>query len=156
LFTKDAKPKLPPATMEGKNSFGCLVNGKVFINERTNLFGGNGVHSEMPNKNWLLVYASNENTGITLSLYDTTGIEVNKTYMLSNDTTYFGKFDTRVGNISCEYNYSHILSGKMLLTKIDVQKNIISGTFEFVSYNPNCIDTVKITEGRFDIGELIR
>jgi len=35
----DPEPELPPITHEGKNTFGCLVNGKVWVAEVDGGFG---------------------------------------------------------------------------------------------------------------------
>ena len=37
--------KLPPITMEGKNTFGCLVNGKVFVSKGR--IGNVGAYAEV-------------------------------------------------------------------------------------------------------------
>ena len=37
--------KLPPITMEGKNTFGCLVNGKVFVSKGR--IGNVGTYAEV-------------------------------------------------------------------------------------------------------------
>jgi len=45
-----------------------------------------------------------------------------------------------------------INSGTVEIIKFDTVNHIISGTFEFTVYNAAC-DTIKITEGRFDVNE---
>lgn len=51
----------------------------------------------------------------------------------------------------CQYlqGESHYRSGSLTITKLDLTKGIISGTFEFTLAKPGC-DTIKVTNGRFD------
>lgn len=41
--------------------------------------------------------------------------------------------------------------GEMTITKLDVQKQIISGTFWSDVQNPKTDETVKVRDGRFDV-----
>lgn len=144
---------LPPITMEGKNTFGCLVNGNIWT--PSGRLGQPGLIAQMPSSNWVWIGADNNdnNTGISLNLSDSGSIQA-KTYILKNDTSFYSEYNTRIGSIICFYKYNHVLSGQITLTKLDVTRRIISGTFEFTSYNPDCDDTIKVTNGRFDVGEL--
>ena len=51
---------------------------------------------------------------------------------------------------SCDYEVDTIQSGTMNILKFDTINFIISGTFEFTIGTSVC-DTIKITEGRFDL-----
>ena len=146
--------ELPPITMEGKNTFGCLVNGKIWL--PSGRLGQSGLTAQMPSSNWIWIGADNNanNTGITLNLSDSQPIQA-KTYILKNDTSFYSEYNMRIGTIICFYKYNHVLSGQVTLTKLDATRGIVSGTFEFTTYNPDCGDTIKVTNGRFDIGELI-
>jgi hypothetical protein len=42
-------------------------------------------------------------------------------------------------------------NGTLVITKVDRATGIIAGTFEYDAYSPECNDTVRITEGRFDV-----
>jgi hypothetical protein len=148
LFDFSRKPKLPPITSEGKNTFGCMVDGKLWLPESR--LGLTGFHAEA-DANFLAIYADGEsNTGITIGLIDSSGIKVNKEYAL---TVFLNQYFVESSFISngdwCDYRRYHTTSGRVTLSRKD--RKAISGTFEFTVFNPDCGDTVKITDGRFDI-----
>lgn len=69
-----------------------------------------------------------------------------------NPNNVFGYFDTDstcLGTTFSLIRYSAI-SGTIQLSKLDRSQKIVSGTFSCAFQIPNC-DTVKVTEGRFDI-----
>jgi len=152
LFENSDDPKLPPITMDGRNTFGCLVNGIIWLPKGQS--GSNGVFVDMTVPNFLSISADNEidNTGMSLVLNDNKNFEVNKVYTLSNSKIYYATYNYRTSHGICFYEYQHVLTGKVLFSKLENQ--LISGTFEFTTYNPDCGDTVKVKEGRFDIGNI--
>lgn len=144
--------ELPPITMEGKNTFGCLVNGKLWLPERgqdlvfepqlsgDTIGGGN-------------LYSSGGESSFVISIYDVPNLQINKTYDLANGK-YYADYLTWFGDISCHYD--SIIEGTVTLSRFDRTNNIISGVFEFKAYGVECSDTVVITEGRFDIGPIFK
>ncbi len=56
--------------------------------------------------------------------------------------------DTSTGMGAKEYWNTN---GTLIITKVDRATGIIAGTFEYDAYSPECNDTVRITEGRFDV-----
>ena len=76
--------KLPPATQTGKNTFGCLVNGRAWL--PTSEFGSNGIFVDMSFPNFLSINADNkiDHTSLSLVFNDNKNFEANKVYMLSN------------------------------------------------------------------------
>jgi len=144
--------ELPPITMEGKNTFGCLVNGKVWLPKGR--AGSSGFFADMTINNFLSILADNDNSGVRLILSDKIGIQANKIYTFKNDTTFNAEYYKSAENITCFYKYTHLIYGKIQLSKLEAE--FISGTFEFTTYNPDCGDTIKVTQGRFDIGEITK
>jgi len=51
----------------------------------------------------------------------------------------------------CSYDVDTLSPYTMNITKLDKINNIASGTFEFTAISDDCQDTVRITEGRFDV-----
>jgi hypothetical protein len=138
--------KLPPITQEGKNTFGCLVNGKAFVPLS---FDSRAVYQ----------LGTLQISGTRFEPYLQLGIIVNeKNYGLLNTTSYHlnGFPDSFIGAYSensaqsCTYEYQNCFTGKITLSKLDRIRYIISGTFDFVTVAKDC-DTLKITDGRFDI-----
>ncbi len=154
LFKKnDPKPlteleKLPAATQTGKNTFGCLVNGKAFV--PTSSVDATAVYQQ----GTLVVYGNLYNP------FKTIGLTVNEqTYGLISTTSYaLTSYPDSYADASiqkststvCDYQSQNTFSGKLTITKIDRLLYVVSGTFEFSTVASSC-DTLKVTNGRFDI-----
>lgn len=149
---------LPPATQTGANTFGCKVNGQVWV-PRVPLFS-----LDVP----LVAYLSESNNSgagrITCNLIDGTTQQyewmsmnfiadqfsvgeycctqnpvVRTSYLSSNDNWYL--------------SYCQQERNCINITRIDTINNVISGTFEFTVYRDttNQSDKITISEGRFDL-----
>ncbi|MBN8682018.1 MAG: hypothetical protein J0L99_05180 [Chitinophagales bacterium] len=149
--------KLPAATQEGKNTFGCLVDGKAW----TPKWGGLLKPALTPHYNNIL-----GSFGIVAVRYD--GSEIENVLNLSGE----GLSILETGNYSLSFEETSfslksetcstpgpVKNGRILInqngtiqiTRLDVSTGIISGTFEFDAVSETCQDTVRITDGRFDI-----
>lgn len=144
---------LPAITMEGKNTFGCLVNGELWLPKGRG-DGSLPIFVDMTVNNFLAIYADNSNSGISIGIKDTTGIKLNHPYPLAEGRNFVADYYIHKDGISYQTNHQHVISGEVTLSKL--QNQVISGTFEFATYNPDCGDTIKVTEGRFDIGTITR
>jgi len=49
------------------------------------------------------------------------------------------------------FDTSIFRNGELVITEFDKTNQIISGTFDFALFNNKCGDTIKITNGRFDM-----
>lgn len=171
---------LPAITSEGKNTFGCKINGETFVPRDNGGFSAGyttvlkaqyayyehayyglepGYHLAIGAYNSL----TNKDIRIELSASDaplTTGVSYPLT--MNNE-----------GNISAEYSYSwetphpdhpgvyiyHSTNykttqeqgGEIKFLKIDETNQIISGVFSFDCINPENNEVVQIKDGRFDI-----
>lgn len=149
---KDDKPKtelekLPPATQTGARTFGCLLDGVAFVPTKSNCSSFyqyvNGYYFSLQGN----MYVNKELILLGLST-DNLKIEEGKTYILLD------KID---GNASAkyfdDYDDSRTTStekGEMTITKLDLTKNIVSGTF-FYDIKDSDGKLHKITNGRFDM-----
>ena len=147
---------LPPATQEGKNTFGCKVNGQVWV-PRVEIFapwfdkmaqlhekngtGGGGISCRI--------------LSTTQDEYMTIGFGPSyfqaRTYRTLSDTAQF-RFNPDFRRLS--ENFHHIdgdTSNYFTITKIDTVRNFISGVFQCSIYNSDKSRKIKITEGRFDM-----
>ncbi len=139
--------KLPLATQEGKNTFGCLVNGKAFI-PATSINAGAVYQLGI-----LQIYGQlfSPLKEITLVLRENGQELITKEYSLKNFPLSYSKcFIDKGSNSFCEYMPENTYMGQVTLTTIDRVKYIVSGNFEFSTAITGC-DTLKITNGRFDI-----
>jgi hypothetical protein len=149
-----SKETLPPATQTGANTFGCYVNGKLWLPK-----GYDGT------SNYIVSYDPTLDGGtlnITTYRYYGSGqkdeqnmtIYLDSLAMEGNYELYTPKYGAAIFSDWNKCTYQDISSfnykiGNVTITKLDLQKSIISGTFQFVICQPNC-DTIKVTQGRFD------
>ena len=150
-----ANPKevLPAATMEGKNTFGAMVNGKVWVPAgRPSTFQKNlDITYEPAYKGGTL------NIAAYRKINDTSGYEqlvIGMTQVDHEGVYNFGNADfseIRFYNGVCEYDSSPNFNyqGKLEVTKLDLNKGVIAGKFEFTLTKSDC-ETINVTEGRFD------
>ena len=147
LFSEPEPTELPPETQTGANTFGCLINGKVFTVSYGNLWKDYAGVLGMGGEN-------KDDLSINLGMDNVAAI----------GTYYY----TRKANLSysklrgCSYGYDDIpISGKVEITKFERGEDkannlkwlVVSGKFEGVitSRNSDCKDTIRITQGRFDV-----
>lgn len=149
---------LPPATQEGKNTIGFKVNGKVWTPYSACGFGLNpcgalNMQYNLPNApayyfSFQATRDENSNSFSTIGIgtlnpntISTTG---NKYDSVDVIYTEYSRNPLKIN----EYSTSYFPKGNFTITKIDFTNQIISGTFDCTLYNG--IDSVIITEGRFD------
>lgn len=144
---------LPAITTEGKNTFGCLVNGELWLPKGRG-DGSLPIFVDMTVNNFLAIYASNRNSRVTIAIIDTTGIKLNHPYPLTEGRNFIASYFIVKDGIGCHTNDQDVISGEVTLSRL--QNQVISGTFEFTTHTPDCGDTIKVTEGRFDIGTITR
>jgi len=148
---------LPPATQTGANTFGCKVNGEVWV-PRVPLLSvtvyDKGAHLSEKNGlgSGIIECRLIENlTDDYFTIAFKPSFFQPRTYQTLSDTAMylFNPDFTRIHD-----TYSHIIgdtSNYLTITKIDTTKNFISGIFQGTLYSPDKSKVVKITEGRFDI-----
>ncbi|MFT6816130.1 MAG: hypothetical protein ACJAZ3_002048 [Sphingobacteriales bacterium] len=163
---KNKQNILPEATQEGKNTFGCKVDGEIFVGQsrKSDNFltpDCEGARSSITilkddsNNNYFFVKVVGSNckdksmsVGVNLSL----------------EKIQVGKYDLNFKSIGARKEHSGDFlneeiptsfitnmqyNGSCELKKIDTITNIISGTFSFKAFNGE--DSVNVTDGRFDI-----
>jgi predicted small secreted protein len=141
---KDPIDELPIATQNGKNTFGCLINGVPFVVKNTSMqtaiYQGGilQISGGIDNSNMDKQISINISAPINLNVpYDLTLIPSNLAIFVNNGE-------------GCYYDYNNTISGTLLLTNLDQINFIVSGTFEFSTVTGNC-ENINITNGRFDL-----
>lgn len=147
---------LPPATQTGANTFGCLVNGKVWIPK-----GYEGTGRSNPH----IIYSTGLN-GLPYLQISTNNYnnQTSEGYVIINlaDLTNQGQYSYPKFNFSI--GWSKVIGNcftqaidtiiqkraEAVITKLDIPNRIISGNFNFKFKASQC-DTVFVTDGRFDI-----
>jgi len=156
---KDPLSQLPPETQTGANTFGCLVNGKVFTPGGVPGWAGSTISSYyqlVDDRYHFVLNVRNRKSSIdqAIGLFaDSLKLAENKKY----------QFSTREnGNVSARYSYSDnsvsktfitgedIYIGELWIKKLDTVKLIVSGFFWFNAIDENG-EKIEIREGRFDM-----
>ena len=150
--------KLPPATQTGANKVGCLLNGKAFLPVGS-LTGSSNPYCGYYHDEFALVFRIvKNNDNITgngteaVALYSSNVIleedtkYILKDYAQNHSANYSISIYPNVNNYETNNGYT----GELHITKLDKEKNIISGTFWFDAVNEQG-KKVEIREGRFDM-----
>jgi hypothetical protein len=148
--------KLPPMTTEGKNTFGCLVNGKAWIPETDG-----GLFNER-------LYARYENGGLNLSAnlrIDDNNIRQSLSVTANfidlgiyqipplpfDGVIYINSKNMPIGNTSCTFYKCIPEDTEIEIIFINTSQRIISGKFSYKNLKNDCGDVINITDGRFDV-----
>jgi len=145
------KAKLPPITMEGKQTFGCLMNGFVFTLPYRNISVDyyNGVYhvgADAPPP----PYPDGGFLGFNLDKV------IFKTQFYSICMKKTSGSDTHFGCLASGKTYDSDYSSEkdtayFQILRFDTINFYIAGTFRFTLYNSiNRDDSICITDGRFD------
>jgi hypothetical protein len=157
----DSGPDLPGTTTNGNDTFGCKIDGKVFVPKFHDVWAGDQALFRYIYKNTITISAFNQDWNNGNSDCESSDVEVifysdstdaismakitfrkcNKSYQKAKYKVYEGKMTSDFS----EENYFEILRYDTVGTDI-----ILSVTFRGNVYAPNG-DLKKITKGRFDV-----
>ena len=145
---------LPPATQQGKNTLGFLLNGEPWTPKGFRGTANLSIDFDPGYKNGIFgIVAYNfiptVSEQLTIGIRDSLNfITAPKSFPLSRSGLYVISYSK-----SCDY-FSTLIdvqsTGALTITKLDRSNRIISGTFEATLSKAGC-DTIRITEGRFDM-----
>lgn len=147
---------LPTATQTGANTLGFLLNGQPWKPEGFAGTSNLSIDVDFGYKNGIFsiaayqVISSNNITDFGIGIADSLNfVNAPKTFKLGSNTL-FGVYYSKD---TCTYDYfsnSIYRTGSLTITRLDKTARIISGTFYATLAKQGC-DTVKITDGRFDM-----
>ena len=147
----EALDRLVPITQTGAGTFGCLLNGELWIPESDLVENAIDALSATTSPNNISLTARkrpiSDQRDHILKLA-TEAITDTQTPLKS-----FSGWTDRDGVGTCSsLDVDTLQENFILVTHFDQSSRIVSGRFEAVFTNPNCPqDTIKITEGRFDL-----
>ncbi|MGY3055597.1 hypothetical protein ACVWYG_003818 [Pedobacter sp. UYEF25] len=153
---------LPPATQEGNDTFGCLVNGVAFTPKGSALGGPilssyyQYLNSPTAQGYFFNVSASRKNGGEngteSISINSNNrSIEQGQTYTLKNSELsgeIYGNYGLFKGAEINNYSTTNFYKGELNVSKFDETNQIVSGTFWFDAVNDSG-EKVEVREGRF-------
>ncbi|WP_426669156.1 DUF6252 family protein [Mucilaginibacter sp. McL0603] len=147
---------LPPATQTGANTFGCLVNGFALIPHNRSLVTGPLLSCGYGLSEHGYLFGITGGGKVRSGNFAAVSIQTDSLKISEGETVPLTKF--YVPGYACgsylENLPTHITNddarGQLMITHLDTIKQIVSGTFYFNAVNTNG-DTVKITNGRFDM-----
>ena len=158
-----AGPTLPPLTHEGKNTFGCLVNGAVFLPKAAFLGSPTSCYYQKlyeGSEGYVFVVSGRRNPAnscelSSISIYvDSISLETGKIFALRARPPGKHRASYRAANVytsrSSRYVTSDTLVGELTITFFDLDLGIVAGTFWFDGID-EFGNTVHVTEGRFDM-----
>lgn len=167
----DPEDQLPPITQTGANTFGAIVDGRVFVpknsftftpgsSERKGLqvlYGENFTNTNGDDK-WIIKANNYKDTPeIYIYIYIPTLKNNLKNHIvgISNADENFNPPNAHIyllKNLGTSQYRSFNNSGNISFSKIDITNGIYSGTFSVKLKNKDDDnDIIEITEGRFDI-----
>jgi len=143
---KDDEEKLPPATTSGKQTFGCKINGKVWVTHaETQVQYWNGTLQIISRKGDLF-----SGTSESIALKISNGLIKNVGAFTIQNTDSRGDFSAYVANINYEMQYLPNAQAVLIITRLDTIQGYVAGQFNFSACNKEKTSFMSITDGRFD------
>ena len=155
---KDPLSVLPPETQMGASTFGCLVNGDAYATISPVKCRGDWQGARA------LFISGGANAGavygkelVTIGLLLNGSLQGGQSFdlvpfkqPLSPSLNQFAA-NAVAGGKPCVYEGNYIKMGKVELLKFDGVARIAAGRFAFTIYEPGGCDTLRVTNGRFDV-----
>lgn len=148
---------LPPITQTGDNTFGCKVNGKVWV-PRVELW--------VPWYDKAVTFHEKNGTGTGIISCRLLNESADNFFTIAFGRNYFQPihymtvdhsvsdrwFNPDFSQGSEDFHHENgDTTNYLKITAIDTSKNFISGIFQCTLFNANKTASIKITEGRFDL-----
>jgi len=149
---------LPPATQEGKNTLGFVLNGEPWTPKGSNGTANLSIDFDEGYNNGVLgivayrTKSASDKTQFILGIHDSLKLKT-APFTLSIYKKSIGalSYSTKDGCSLNHYDTTIYETGKISITKLDRASRIVAGTFEAVLYKNICGDSIRITSGRFDM-----
>ncbi|MFM2393976.1 MAG: hypothetical protein RLZZ546_1958 [Bacteroidota bacterium] len=152
-YKEPEKLELPPITMEGKGTFGCKVNGQIWVPfvENPGLFHQKLEETIEPPGIGIQAILHRNNNEIWQNIYiDCVAVDTGS-YQIPPPPFDGRVFINSTLTSSCSRYKVDTINSLIKILKLDFSQRIISGTFSYKDVVNDCGDTLQITEGRFDL-----
>lgn len=160
---KQNTDSLSSESQQGYNTFGCRVNGKIWLPFGVPFTSVATV--AFASKKYLTFAANQGNQQSMEFVLQNEEIKIDTLYTLNFSTNSIARFEKENDKgLTCYYQTNSKYAGQLVLTKFDTINRIVSGRFSFKAQyfssqgeKASCDTTIiNITEGRFDLKYLIR
>ena len=145
---EEEEKTLPPATQEGLGTFGCYINGELFVETGTHF----GAFHEFSFQDHIMVFAMGaeyeDHSIIENIFFDGVDVDLSVgTYdmVCFEEPGYSPGFEMTRGIRFVQYC---VEDGEFIIDRFD--SGILSARFSFTMYDEETGDTYVVTEGRFD------
>jgi hypothetical protein len=149
---KDPLSTLPPETQSGNGTFGCLINGQAMSVKTAFLVSGDW---SCPACLTVAGQSSATQPDYVMSLILAGSLQSHQVFPLvrySPPVNFsVNQFAARPIFKQCFYSGDYIQSGQVELVKFDGVARIAAGRFAYTLYEPGGCDTLRVTNGRFDV-----
>ncbi|UUW08655.1 DUF6252 family protein [Flavobacterium plurextorum] len=153
----NGKDQLPEMTNTGANTVGCLIDGRVFLPHQSGINASVNCYYQIEGgeEYFVLNFADHRNEKNEMVIVMLRKIHVKEGEIYKLDKTFstspelngaLGVYSTADSQL---FYTSETITGELKITRLDISKSIIAGTFWFDAVNDKGVK-VKITEGRFD------
>jgi hypothetical protein len=144
--------KLPKETQEGKNTFGCILNGKVWT-PSPNELGFNELNVSPEGNGWLTINANyRKDDRYEGMVFFSVNVFGTGDYVFDRVLDNRASFVDVKKNIEINSSDADVdASGVLTITKFDMNKHIVSGRFWFKISKKDGSATYEAKDGRFDI-----
>lgn len=142
--------KLPTETQTGANTFGCKINGDIFLSQE---FGNCFNNIQFYKTDSTLSLGVYETCGKNFQI-NLRGVSAAKDYIIGSPMNNAYRYRTSQSSCSLYDLTNSAQSGTVTITKCDLTNKIISGRFSGILRQTGCPD-VTITEGRFDFQMIV-
>jgi len=153
-FSKPADV-LPPYSEKGANTFGCTVDGRVFVPKSKGLFGSpclRCIYQFAEGRRYFALGAFDNINDLGVSIMiDSTVLKQDSTYRFSNYFTSANSARYWADSGATYYTKLPNYTGEIAIKHFEPKKYIVSGTFWFDAFDSVSGKVVKIREGRFDV-----
>jgi hypothetical protein len=160
---KSTPIELPPITESGKNTFGCKVNGQIWVP----YWRCSSIWTTPPELSYI-IQPIDSSSSLPIKIWIDAGNATNgKSYFSFRQSYSLGDHIYGPGNIidsllikfslGSGTTYSNFQASStpryFQISRLDTTNKIVSGTFAFTLYTTinNILDSVVITDGRFDL-----
>lgn len=153
ILTSCNKDKLPKATEKGKNTFGCKIDGQIFLpsKEKSSWSGVDPILVINSSFDGFIVSARLFGTSSSTSKSVTIGLPYLTTTGTHSLKTYgYGEYKLEYSQ-GPKYRTNNTNTGTINITRCDTINRIYSGKFSFKAIDENTGKTVNVTDGRFDV-----